>query len=236
MDKQPAGPSDAPDALALLITVATNQDLHFRRALLRVDEVMGLGFAILAGSATLVFLHHLWILGFVLPFVFQTAVFLALNDAGEMYALAAYRDFLEDQIAAAVNQPPTSPNLRFIPWGRAAGPLRARSLAGRLLILAYLTASAGGGLASLSLAWYHERHLLWLAASCLALFIGGAIAGVYATIETLQTYRIVQETIWDELKTPPSKSPHRAPALPSAFADRIQSRMLLKLRQRVIGH
>ena len=187
-----AGGSNLPIQAVIEVTrsEAERYDNMVRDHLARVERMLIASFSLAATAASLLFVYKQYQLLLALPIFALTGYYVALSTMGEMFALAAHKFYIEEQLSTLMDRelPPHVTQLPTVAWDRAGGYLRRRSVIYILLQAVYVSGVVIVAISSLVAAWYKEPHLRWLVVVDLYIIVALVVGGALGWREVLGMY------------------------------------------------
>ena len=179
------------EALANLVhDDVQHYDNLVRDHLSRIYQLLLLVFTVAGVAGTLLYGYHQYAVLLAVPVAGCIALFVGANITGEMFALAAHKYFLEQNLVKILQEGVPS-SLRHLvppPWDSAGGRLRRRSVsyvaiqASFILMLVIISAIA------ITIAWIKMGHYWWLAPIICALTAILAFIAFMSYIEAILSF------------------------------------------------
>jgi hypothetical protein len=179
------------EALAnLLHDDVQHYDSLVRDHLSRIYQLLLVVFTVAGIAGTLLYGYHQYAVLLAIPLVGCIVLFIGANLTGEMFALAAHKYFLEQNLAKVlVDAVPAS--LRQLvppPWDSAGGRIRRRSFSYIAIQASYILTLIIVSAIAIAIAWMKLGHYWWLAPVICALTVVLAAAALLSYVEAVLAF------------------------------------------------
>ncbi len=192
MAKDIDGPSRiSQEALAqLLHDDVQHYDNLVRDHLSRIYQLLLIVFTVAGIAGTLLYGYHQYAVLLAVPIAGCIVLFIGANLTGEMFALAAHKYFLEQNLAKIlVDAVPVS--LRQLvppPWDSAGGRIRRRSLSYVAIQASYILTLIIVSAIAIAIAWIKLGDYWWLAPVICALTLVLVVAALLSYVEAVLAF------------------------------------------------
>jgi hypothetical protein len=186
-----SAPEISKDAYAgLLQQDIQHYDDLVRDHLSRIQQLLLLMFPVFGTAGTLLYGYHQYVVLLALPIVGCITLFIGANTTGEMFALAAYKYYLE-QVFFNVLRQGLQPDMRGQappPWDSTGGQVRRRSISYVAIQGAYILTLAAVSIIAITVAWQKVGHFWWLAPIIAAITATLFLLALWSYFDAMSSY------------------------------------------------
>lgn len=142
----------------LLKWQSDSHDRQYRTELHRLHQLRLWCVALAATATTIMFHDRYYFVGFILPAVIFVVGYMGMSIASECFALKAYRDHVDRQLARLIEGAPGSEKSGpYIPWAMAGGKARLSVHEETVYQVSYALAGIIGGYVGIIVASVHTQ-------------------------------------------------------------------------------
>ena len=168
MNTNDSGNSDqisSKDLADLIHQDVQHYDDLVRDHLSRIQQLILAVFTIAGVAGTLLYGYHQYVVLLAIPLVGCVLLFIMANITGEMFALAAHKYFLEQELSKLLGEslPVHLRKLAPPPWDSAGGRISRRSISYKAIQASGILALVIISIVTIAIAWIKMHDYWWLA-------------------------------------------------------------------------